>query len=194
MASSRAFRRGVARRWIMSVPSTRMASTCSVTHHGAQLGGDGGTDAAGQHQRGQYRPQLLDHGYRNHAANIAGGGKRLELDQRLQSHDHAGEEAGQNADKQRGKSELIELHHEFTVIEGTPEDANKCPGREGKIVLQFMKEPYQDPVDDDDVHESERRRQCLARFVDENEFKLVAYIIRNIIQIIAVPLGGRLSF
>ena len=100
-------------------------------HHRPELGGDARADAAGEHQRRQHRPELLDH---RRADQPADDGPRAELVQRqaaLQRQRRAGEQAGQQHDGQRPDADHVELLDDVVAVDRRREDARGTPRRRG---------------------------------------------------------------
>ena len=85
--------------------------------HRAELGGDARSDAPGQHQRRQHRPELFHH---RRADEPADDGPRAELIERqpaLQREHGAGENARQQHDGQRADADGLELLDDVVKIE-----------------------------------------------------------------------------
>ena len=98
--------------------------------HRAELRGDAGADAAGDHQAGQHRAQLADHRRRDEAADVHRRAERLELHARLQREHHAGEEPGEQHDAERLHADLVHLLDEVLRVERPREDeAQRLAGR-----------------------------------------------------------------
>ena len=99
-----------------SVPRARKRVDLVGDDHRTELGRDAGPDAAAQHQAGQHRAQLLDH---RGADQPADDRPRAELIQRqaaLERQHRAGEEPGQEHDRQRLHANRVELLDDVVAV------------------------------------------------------------------------------
>ena len=85
--------------------------------HRAELGGDARADAAGQHQPGQHRPELLDHRRADQPADERPRAELIERHAALQRQHGAGEEPGQQHDGQRPDADRVELLDDVAEVE-----------------------------------------------------------------------------
>ena len=99
--------------------------------HGAELRGDAGADASGDHEAGEHGTQLANHRRRHEAPDVHRGAERLELHRRLQREHHPGEESGEENDAERLDADRVHLLYEVAAVERAGEDETQgVPGQE----------------------------------------------------------------
>jgi hypothetical protein len=95
--------------------------------HGAELRGHAGGVAAGDHQAGEYRSELLDHGKADQLTGDGGSAKLRQGRGRLQGENAPGEETGEEDNGQRADTDAVGLGNEVGQIawpfEKRPESA-----------------------------------------------------------------------
>ena len=85
--------------------------------HRPELGGDARSDAAGQHQAGQHRTELLDHRRADQPADDRPRAELIERQAALQRQHRAGEKPGQQHDGQRLHADGVELLDDVVAVE-----------------------------------------------------------------------------
>ena len=89
--------------------------------HRAELGGDARSDAAGEHQRRQHRPELFHHRGADEPADDRPRAELVERQAALQREHGAGEDAGQQHDRERSDADGLELLDDVVEIERAAE-------------------------------------------------------------------------
>ncbi len=98
--------------------------------HGPELGRVVGADAAVDHQRRQERRDLAQRAEARAPAEQAVGAEALHQGRGLEHHDDAGEEGGDDHDRDRLHPHAVEVPHHLGAVEPQREDAPRHPARE----------------------------------------------------------------
>ena len=128
--------------------------------HRSELGRDARPDAAGQHQPGEHRAELLDHRRADQPSHERPRAELIERDAGLQRQHGAGEEAGQQDDRERADADRLELLDDIAEVEGTGEDRAKGRPPAGSTYSCTSSTRALQPVLHDACHRLPARRQA----------------------------------
>ena len=105
--------------------------------HRAELGGDAGSDAAGEHQRGQHGPELLHHRRADEPADDRPRAELIERQAALQRQHGTREDARQQHDGERADADGLELLDDVVKIERPRERTADGGPAELDVFLNF---------------------------------------------------------
>lgn len=103
--------------------------------HGADLGGHSGGVSAGDHEAGQDGAEFLDHGECDEIAGHADGAKLLQGGGGLEGKNAAGEESGEDDDRQGTEADVIHLGVDVGPVARLGEEIGEGVSREDGVIL-----------------------------------------------------------
>ena len=142
--------------------------------HGSEFRGHTGGVAAGNHQSGKHRAELLDHRKRDEVAGHAYGAEGLERGGGLQRKHAAGKKAREHDDGQGSEADRIHLGKDVGPIAGRGEEIGKGASGQNGIVLDGANSLF-----DEDLWGHEWHQCMWLRLSDAGTWRRTAKIQRQ---------------